>query len=212
MRSIHNAGTGSAVYSLGGLGVYNGSMVNSPTWGIYGILSNGSNQKITTSYTPLSLSISDISCCASLSLVGKNSGSCIAGNRPGFTFAGFWQANITASIAWSTTGSNAQANASPSAQQNVPFFYHGLVGTRSDATQLYAETGVNTNNRVTSTSNGTTSTTPKVLTLMEDGNGGNLLQASLNFVSIYQNTITKELSDLIFTLHKRTLGIGLNLP
>ena len=32
MRSIHNAGTGSTVYSLGGLGVYNGTMVNGPTW------------------------------------------------------------------------------------------------------------------------------------------------------------------------------------
>ena len=32
MRSIHNAGTGSTVYSLGGLGTYNGTMVNSPSW------------------------------------------------------------------------------------------------------------------------------------------------------------------------------------
>jgi len=32
MRSIHNAGTGSTVYSLGGLGVYNGTMINAPTW------------------------------------------------------------------------------------------------------------------------------------------------------------------------------------
>lgn len=32
MRSIHNAGTGTTVYSLGGLGIYNGTMVNSPMW------------------------------------------------------------------------------------------------------------------------------------------------------------------------------------
>lgn len=32
MRSIHNAGTGSTVYSLGGLGTYNGTMTNSPVW------------------------------------------------------------------------------------------------------------------------------------------------------------------------------------
>jgi len=32
MRSIHNAGTGSTVYSLGGLGAYNGTMTNSPVW------------------------------------------------------------------------------------------------------------------------------------------------------------------------------------
>jgi len=32
MRSLHNAGTGSTVYSLGGLGVFDGTMVNSPSW------------------------------------------------------------------------------------------------------------------------------------------------------------------------------------
>ena len=37
MRSYQNAGTGSTVYSLGGLGVYDGSMVNSPTWGANGV-------------------------------------------------------------------------------------------------------------------------------------------------------------------------------
>lgn len=38
LRSYQNAGNGSTVYSLGGLGVYNGNMVNSPPWqqnGVY---------------------------------------------------------------------------------------------------------------------------------------------------------------------------------
>jgi hypothetical protein len=44
MRSIHNAGTGSTVYSLGGLGIYNGSLVNSPVWSNKGIITvNGVN-------------------------------------------------------------------------------------------------------------------------------------------------------------------------
>jgi hypothetical protein len=38
LRNIHNAGTGSTVYSLGGLGTYNGTMINSPTWQQDGIL------------------------------------------------------------------------------------------------------------------------------------------------------------------------------
>lgn len=37
MRSIHNAGTGTTVYSLGGLGTYNGTMTNGPTWGFNGV-------------------------------------------------------------------------------------------------------------------------------------------------------------------------------
>jgi hypothetical protein len=51
MRSIHNAGTGSTVYSLGGLGVYNGTMVNSPMWDRLGIQKNtGSTGYLSTQY------------------------------------------------------------------------------------------------------------------------------------------------------------------
>lgn len=37
LRSSQNAGTGSTAYSLGGLGTYNGTLVNGPTWGADGI-------------------------------------------------------------------------------------------------------------------------------------------------------------------------------
>jgi len=38
MRSIHNAGTGSTVYSLGGQGTFNGTMVNGVEWDYNGAL------------------------------------------------------------------------------------------------------------------------------------------------------------------------------
>jgi hypothetical protein len=37
LRSAQNAGTGSTAYSLGGLGTYDGTLVNGPTWGVDGI-------------------------------------------------------------------------------------------------------------------------------------------------------------------------------
>jgi hypothetical protein len=37
LRSTQNAGTGTTAYSLGGLGTYNGTLVNSPSWGVNGI-------------------------------------------------------------------------------------------------------------------------------------------------------------------------------
>lgn len=37
LRSSQNAGTGTTAYSLGGLGTYNGTLVNGPTWGNSGI-------------------------------------------------------------------------------------------------------------------------------------------------------------------------------
>jgi hypothetical protein len=49
LRSSQNAGTGTTAYSLGGLGIYNGTLVNGPTWGADGILFDAaSNTHITT--------------------------------------------------------------------------------------------------------------------------------------------------------------------
>ena len=57
MRSIHNAGTGSTVYSLGGSGTYNGTMVNSPTWNQNGILVQSS---ISSSIDVANFPVSDL--------------------------------------------------------------------------------------------------------------------------------------------------------
>jgi hypothetical protein len=47
LRSSQNAGTGTTAYSLGGLGTFNGTLVNGPVWGASGITSNTSSQAIT---------------------------------------------------------------------------------------------------------------------------------------------------------------------
>ena len=52
LRSTQNAGTGTTAYSLGGLGVYNGTLTNGPTWGTSGITFNGTTQYIEASPTP----------------------------------------------------------------------------------------------------------------------------------------------------------------
>jgi hypothetical protein len=49
MRSIHNIGTGSTILSIGGLGRYDGTLVNSPTWGTNGI-TNSATGRIDTSW------------------------------------------------------------------------------------------------------------------------------------------------------------------
>jgi hypothetical protein len=48
LRSYQNAGTGSTVYSLGGGGISNGTMVNSPTWGIDGITFSATSSQTKT--------------------------------------------------------------------------------------------------------------------------------------------------------------------
>lgn len=49
LRSIHNIGTGSTVFSMGGLGAFDGTMINSPTWGINGI-TNSATGRIDTNW------------------------------------------------------------------------------------------------------------------------------------------------------------------
>jgi hypothetical protein len=47
MRSYQNIGSGATVYSLGGLGIFNGTAVNSPTWGSSGVNFSSNTQLIT---------------------------------------------------------------------------------------------------------------------------------------------------------------------
>lgn len=46
MRSKHNIGSGSSVFSIGGSNQYNATLVNSPTWGINGIDTSGSTNRL----------------------------------------------------------------------------------------------------------------------------------------------------------------------
>lgn len=51
LRSSQNAGTGTTAYSLGGLGTFNGTLVNGPAWAANGITYDGADDHITTSFT-----------------------------------------------------------------------------------------------------------------------------------------------------------------
>jgi hypothetical protein len=50
LRSSQNAGTGTTAYSLGGLGEYNGTLANSPAWGVDGVTFSPTNSCLQFSY------------------------------------------------------------------------------------------------------------------------------------------------------------------
>jgi hypothetical protein len=52
LRSSQNAGTGTTAYSLGGLGTFNGTLTNGPTWGVDGITFDGADDYIDTNFNP----------------------------------------------------------------------------------------------------------------------------------------------------------------
>jgi hypothetical protein len=51
LRSSQNAGTGTTAYSLGGAGTFNGTLTNGPTWSANGVVFDGVNDFIMTSFT-----------------------------------------------------------------------------------------------------------------------------------------------------------------
>jgi hypothetical protein len=53
LRSSQNYGTSTTAYSLGGLGTFNGTLTNGPTWGADGVtFTDETNQHISTGLTP----------------------------------------------------------------------------------------------------------------------------------------------------------------
>jgi hypothetical protein len=46
LRSSQNYGSGTTAYSLGGLGTFNGTLVNGPTWGVDGINFDGTDDRV----------------------------------------------------------------------------------------------------------------------------------------------------------------------
>jgi hypothetical protein len=51
LRSSQNRGTGTTAYSLGGFGTFNGTLTNGPTWSADGVVFDGVDDYIMTSFT-----------------------------------------------------------------------------------------------------------------------------------------------------------------
>jgi len=56
LRSSQNAGTGTTAYSLGGLGTFDGTLTNGPTWGVDGLVVSVDTERMTTTFTPTATS------------------------------------------------------------------------------------------------------------------------------------------------------------
>jgi hypothetical protein len=98
MRSQHNIGVGSTINSLGGENNINGTLVNSPTWGLSGITFSGTNY--ITALLGKTIQTSEVSIASVANSVGP---------QPGFT-NGF---NYQLSISTNNYSTNALSIVSP---------------------------------------------------------------------------------------------------
>ena len=209
MRGIHNAGTGSTVYSLGGLGTYNGTMVNSPTWNFNGINYDGVNDGITTTFT---LGTTQVFC----GVVGDMDASGTYPASKGNFLGGVNSASPTHCIYWV----NPRSGFGGEYRYGTPST--GWLAVADNTTtgvhmwSVIGGVGINTRGFRSLTSLGTTGgvgvvPSPNVLSsglVLGRGLGSYRGTAAFSFI-VHTAPSSPE---LFYTLYKRTLGIGLNLP
>jgi hypothetical protein len=201
MRSIHNAGTGSTVYSLGGLGVYNGAMVNSPTWRTDGIVTSSSLSQTITTNTNSTLILNR----GSLGHVVKPTSNFVnayynrwfpsAWNFIGFTGGGLFRPTLQDG----TTGGSQEV--SLNSPNNGLSFESKLFSW--DSSQVIANLNLTQTTTVNQTRIPVFNSTSHILS---EGNATN------SFGIVFNTSLTRDFYLLYYTLYKRTLGIGLNLP
>jgi hypothetical protein len=196
LRSTQNAGSGTTAYSLGGYGTFNGTLVNSPSWGTDGItFTSGSSQtitipNITTSKTDLILATCQAATSGNLrTMEFSTTGGQFPGIWAGFGNNYYWDVRSTANTL------NRQNGGGPVPTSRI--FTHGIAST-SGASFFVNGTSV--------LSNAVSSTNGNISDFKINQNGGN---GNISF-AMFSQSITGNAS--LYNLYKTTLGQGLSLP
>jgi hypothetical protein len=219
LRSSQNAGTGSTAYSLGGLGTYNGTLVNGPTWGADGISFGGNTQRIEYSpqfavdFTEGGYSVHAVWSALGIS-IASGEGPFVLFGSTGSTVDGI-QNTITTGVGGGTTwlpqSRNYNGNRYFNSTSNLPI--SGNVGYSWNADTLTLQTSgadITTLNIASSTpTNGN-------YTLQTAGRNNTTAAATsrVSYLLAFQPNIgmTAQKMQDIYNLAKQTLGQGLGLP
>ena len=219
LRTGQNAGSGTTIYSLGGLGSFPGTLVNSPTFGPLGIKFAASGSKMTTA---VSVAASPVSCF----MVGKtyqpgstNSAILFTGgiNVSGRQFS-VGNSGTTTSQNYGLQANPWQTNAIPTT--GVSTTSPALTGTRTDltynswrvisATEARLTRGwTQSSSAITVTGWDTSSPTSVAFGLVPEYTAE--LEVSA-FWYISGTAVTNALDTSVYALYKRTLGMDLGLP
>jgi hypothetical protein len=195
LRSSQNAGTGTTAYSLGGLGTFNGTLTNGPTWGTDGVLFDGVNDYIGTGLGSIkngNTSFHGFTVCSS---------STISGTRIALRLFPHWLGIQSGVIKISTDGAE---EISTSLTANT---FSGIsINQNGSSLQLLKD----------GTSIGTT---PSSVALSASGitiasyTGSILFWEGTVSTSIFFNvSLSTSSASSLYSLYKTTLGTGLALP
>jgi len=213
-----NRGTGNIVYGLGGLGVYDGTLVNGSTWGLSGITFNGTNQYISTTVSPNISSYSDfgIMACADFTTVSTTSatGAPIIANRDLYNNDGFAPAvEQGIALGFGTPYTNYRINVQLSQVSADTRLYPGI----NFASALSNGTGTVFSDNTTTIGTATKVVSASNLANVSIGAGpgadgstiGEYFPGNISFAGVVYNTLDHS---YIYNLYKSTLGSSFNLP
>jgi|LakMenE18May11ns_1017448.scaffolds.fasta_scaffold9917582_4 hypothetical protein len=193
LRSSQNAGTGTTAYSLGGLGTYNGTLTNGPTWGADGVNFNATTARIavTAAFTqPLT-----IMAAANFKTL-TNGGQIIDGSADRITL---FNGSDSAKLSFFA---GAGRNSSNNYTAGVNIF--GAAYANGANTVVYLNGTANT-----AGNGGANNIGPEIRIGNNVANSFGDKNLDVAFVAIFTN---QTYNDAVRTLYKSTLGTGLGLP
>ena len=192
LRSSQNAGTGTTAYSLGGLGTFNGTLTNGPTWGADGVTIDNTNDFISTSFSV---------------------------NQPDSIFAVYYSNSAVGSINAIDGTSSRQALSVGLPAFIQSFAGSGIGGAGTSVASMSYHCGVfNGANSIViqnSTQIATGNAGSNGINTLQIGTfiaGAGQLNGVVACVGVISSALTKAQSDSIYTLYKTTIGTGLGLP
>lgn len=218
LRSTQNAGTGTTAYSLGGLGTFNGTLVNGPTWGTSGVtftyassqyISLGSSQIIGGNSDYTLMAVAQLTNVATANLAVASLGN----NRGGLLGVASNGSTQIRNAHWTVTGGFLGAQLA-----NGPTTSMFAVFASGDATS--AKSYVNSGTPF-STLTADYRVNPSITTLPQIG-AHNIIASPNNLNGFWNGLIAAsamwnvKLTDAqvasVLSLYKQSLGTGLGLP
>ena len=211
LRSAQNAGTGSTAYSLGGLGTYNGTLVNGPTWGADGVtFASASTQRIDIS-TSLVFSPTTVP----FNAMTVQNASSISGSHANVLGRGkLNDALIDISWALRATSTTSQPQISDGTAQTI-YNVSGNSLNTFKAFQMFSESDL-----VRANIDAGAFTTGAARTPLQDATHMLRIGATISVTRYFDGKISFALfgnsastnSTALYNLYKSTLGQGLSLP
>jgi hypothetical protein len=216
LRSAQNAGTGSTAYSLGGLGTFNGTLVNGPTWGADGVaFVAASTQSISTSL------VAQVGASGGVYNTTGGLNQSLLSNRNGVIWTNGTTLNVRADGSDSIAFADVAGAISRIRATGTPIFgeyvftqaTHTLAGTSTAGDTTFRQNKNARSSGAYVLGSGAMGTADTALRIgAEQPGSGNPFNGTIAFAFISESIFSSQTQESLFDLYKSTLGQGLGLP